>query len=375
MSLDELDALLLTLARADVRFVVIGGIASACTGMCAAPRTSTSAPSLPADNLHALADHPARARRTAGRGRRLRTGASSSRSARSRRSRAGRQLPAQTPARSTRRHAMAPRHRRRPRVPNAFGRAVTVDLRGAALSVCSLAHLRLMKETAGVHRTFSISRTCRRSERRRHEARRDLDEAVDDGSLEVARKTGLGGVVAGDAQDRDRAGVMSPLRSKRKLPSRPSFTRLALSCSSTDARVPSERAIAGRRAPPPAPSRARSRCRPRRSPSMKRSAAGSARAPPAAGRRWPRTARGGRPGALEHVGTSRRGSRPRIVTRVPSRARRAFSSRSPPWYGSAPSTTPSAPERAIRSASASKLFAPGSNAVVPAIGTPSFRAA
>jgi hypothetical protein len=33
--------------------------------------------------------------------------------------------------------------------PVLAGEAVTVDLRGAALRVCSLAHLRLMKQTAG----------------------------------------------------------------------------------------------------------------------------------------------------------------------------------------------------------------------------------
>jgi hypothetical protein len=40
------------------------------------------------------------------------------------------------------------------------------------------------------------------------------------------------------------AGVMSPFRSNRKLPSRPLMTGVALSFSSTEARVPSECAIA-----------------------------------------------------------------------------------------------------------------------------------
>jgi hypothetical protein len=51
------------------------------------------------------------------------------------------------------------------------------------------------------------------------------------GVLPVTRKIGIS------------AGVMSP-RSKRKSPSRPSSTRMSRSSRSTDARVPSERAMA-----------------------------------------------------------------------------------------------------------------------------------
>src|SRR5918992_559591 len=141
------------------------------------------------------------------------------------------------------------------------------------------------------------------------------------GVLPVTRKIGIW------------AGVMSPWRSSSKSPRRPSFTSLVRSSLSTEARVPSERAMASSttsvacaavRTPKTGVSRvpkSRAKRRPAGLPS--RSAGGTSVV-----LRYKPCAPG--PACSSRYGTGPRFSMPIITTRGPRRARRVFSTRSPP---------------------------------------------
>ena len=143
------DALLLTLARSQIRFIVIGGIAVGVHGYVRGTKDVDVCPEPSADNLGALADLLA--------------------DLEARPVEVGDFSPEELPfdpldpddlaeggnfRLETRLGALdvmqwIPGIDADHAYPVLAGDAVTVELRGAALSVCSLAHLRLMKETAG----------------------------------------------------------------------------------------------------------------------------------------------------------------------------------------------------------------------------------
>lgn len=149
MSRAELDELLLTLARSRVRFIVIGGIAVGVHGYVRGTKDVDVCPEPSADNLGALADLLA--------------------DLEARPVEVGDFGPEELPfdpldpddlaeggnfRLDTRLGAVdvmqwIPGIDADHAYPVLAGDAVTVELRGAALRVCSLAHLRLMKETAG----------------------------------------------------------------------------------------------------------------------------------------------------------------------------------------------------------------------------------
>jgi hypothetical protein len=149
MSQAALDALLLTLARSQIRFIVIGGIAVGVHGYVRGTKDLDICPDPSRDNIRALADI-------------LRT-------LEARPVEVGDFAPSELPfdpldpgdlaqggnfRLETRLGALdvmqwIPGIGADHAYPVLVGEAVRVDLRGATLSVCSLAHLRLMKETAG----------------------------------------------------------------------------------------------------------------------------------------------------------------------------------------------------------------------------------
>ena len=149
MSLDELDALLLMLARSPVRFIVIGGIAVGVHGYVRGTKDIDICPDPSGDNLRALAGIL--------------------RALEAQPVEVGDFAPSELPFDPLDPEDLAEggNFRLHTRLgaldvmqwipgidadhayPVLAAEAVTVDLRGAALRVCSLAHLRLMKQTAG----------------------------------------------------------------------------------------------------------------------------------------------------------------------------------------------------------------------------------
>lgn len=149
MSLDELDALLLTLGRSRVRFIVIGGIAVGVHGYVRGTKDIDICPDPSGDNLRALADTLREID-----ARPVEVGDF-----------AANELPfdpldpgdlaeggnfrLQTRLGALDIMQWIPGIEAEQAFPVLAADAVTVELRGATLHVCSLAHLRLMKETAG----------------------------------------------------------------------------------------------------------------------------------------------------------------------------------------------------------------------------------